>query len=340
KYPQNRRLAYAVIALLIVAGGALAFYSKYILLQPHLLRVHSPFVFLIPPLIYLYVMSSMNRKKPVLRDTWFHYLPFLITVIAFLPVYNLSAAQKLVYIRDQFIGLKDQQYIFYYSSIASFVVYFVAVIRHLIQSYYRYDRPADEVKQIVKWLFAYSAIILLIGLVAILRIFIGISNETTQWIPLIISLFIYLISYEAIRKPELFKAMQIEKYSSSKASSDELKSMIQTVSDLVKQEKMYLKEHVSIQALAKQAGFNVNDLSRALNEVLQQNYFDFINSFRLELATQLLSDPDYAHYSIEGIGSEAGFKSKASFYSAFKKQLAMTPMEFREKAVQLSKSEP
>ena len=65
KFLQNRQLAYATIALLIVAAGSLAFYSKFILFYPNLLRVHSPFVYLIAPLIYLYVKNESSGEKSI-----------------------------------------------------------------------------------------------------------------------------------------------------------------------------------------------------------------------------------------------------------------------------------
>ena len=263
----------------------------------------------------------------------------MIALISFSPVYLLSSSKKLVYIREQFIGLTDQQYIFYYTAILSLVFYFILIVKHLWSSYQDRNRPSDQIKQIYKWLLIYSLMLILICSLAVLRIFIGITSETAQWIPLLITIFIYYISFEAIRRPELFQP-KTNKYSQSKAKNADLEQMIETVSHLIETEKLYLNEHVSIQDLAKKAQLNVNDLSRALNELLSMNYFDFINSFRLKLAKQMLSSSDFAHYSIEGIGSEAGFKSKASYYAAFKKQLQMTPLEYRSQTVQVSKSKP
>jgi AraC-like DNA-binding protein len=38
--------------------------------------------------------------------------------------------------------------------------------------------------------------------------------------------------------------------------------------------------------------------------------------------------PNSQKYSIEGIAHDIGFKSKASFYRAFRKETSLTPSEF------------
>jgi len=43
-------------------------------------------------------------------------------------------------------------------------------------------------------------------------------------------------------------------------------------------------------------------------------------------------DPTKKHYSILAVAEEVGFNSKSAFNNAFKKQVKMTPSEFRKLA--------
>jgi AraC-like DNA-binding protein len=54
-----------------------------------------------------------------------------------------------------------------------------------------------------------------------------------------------------------------------------------------------------------------------------------VNNYRVEEAKGVLENPENDHLSIEGIGFDAGFKSRSAMYSAFKKQTGHTPGHFR-----------
>jgi AraC-like DNA-binding protein len=67
-----------------------------------------------------------------------------------------------------------------------------------------------------------------------------------------------------------------------------------------------------------------------INERLEMNYSNFINSYRIQEAKILLFAPEKIDDSILDIAYEVGFNSKAVFNRAFKKFTGMTPSEFRK----------
>ena len=60
------------------------------------------------------------------------------------------------------------------------------------------------------------------------------------------------------------------------------------------------------------------------------NFFDFINSYRIEMAKELIINPLPHTRTILDIAMESAFNSKSAFYSAFKKQTGITPAEFKK----------
>lgn len=74
---------------------------------------------------------------------------------------------------------------------------------------------------------------------------------------------------------------------------------------------------------------NQTDISYVLKTHYNTNYNNYINFQRIEEAKRLLSN-DKLHYKIDDIGIVVGFKTRSSFYLAFKKFTNITPTEFRE----------
>ncbi|WP_237443362.1 helix-turn-helix domain-containing protein [Sinobacterium norvegicum] len=55
----------------------------------------------------------------------------------------------------------------------------------------------------------------------------------------------------------------------------------------------------------------------------------FVNNYRIEAARRILLDPDTSNMPIVELAIEVGFKSKSSFYDAFKRATNMTPTQFK-----------
>ncbi|MBN2669004.1 MAG: AraC family transcriptional regulator [Bacteroidales bacterium] len=67
-----------------------------------------------------------------------------------------------------------------------------------------------------------------------------------------------------------------------------------------------------------------------INETYDQNFNNYINSFRIKEARHLLTSKSYNNYSLEGIADMCGFNSMVSFNSAFKKFTGITPSYFQK----------
>ena len=93
----------------------------------------------------------------------------------------------------------------------------------------------------------------------------------------------------------------------------ELRELCDRLDDLLKTERVYLEENLTLGDLAQRLDLTDKKLSELLNKVLRTNFYTLINEYRIAHAQKLLADPAFGHYSLAGIGLESGFNSKTSF---------------------------
>lgn len=93
----------------------------------------------------------------------------------------------------------------------------------------------------------------------------------------------------------------------------------------------YLDPEFTIKAMADQLDMEVRELSLVLNTSFQQNFYDFLNHYRIEKAKDLLKDPGNKKLTILEVLYSVGFNSKSSFNTSFKKLSGLTPTQYRQK---------
>ena len=95
---------------------------------------------------------------------------------------------------------------------------------------------------------------------------------------------------------------------------------------LMTEKQLFKNPSLKLKTLAEELQISSHLLSQFLNDNLNRNFSEFINEYRVKSACQLLQEAP--QFTIEGIGKEVGFRSKASFYNAFKKQFGITPSQY------------
>jgi len=121
-----------------------------------------------------------------------------------------------------------------------------------------------------------------------------------------------------------------KKYEKSTLTNERSDAYLKKLLMVMETEKPYTDGDLALPKLASRLNMSAHHLSQIINERLQQNFFDFVNTYRVEEAKRKLVDPAKKHYSLLAIAEEVGFNSKSAFNTAFKKQTQMTPSEFRK----------
>ncbi len=93
-------------------------------------------------------------------------------------------------------------------------------------------------------------------------------------------------------------------------------------------QKYYLKKGLTLNFLAQELGWSRTSLSFIINNGFGQNFYDFINSFRIEAVEALLRQEAHQKFSLDHIVMECGFSNYTSFYRIFKRIRHQTPSAF------------
>ncbi len=91
------------------------------------------------------------------------------------------------------------------------------------------------------------------------------------------------------------------------------------------EEKLYLTTDLGLKELAGKISLHPNKLSWLLNERIGQNFYDFVNTYRLKDFQKRAVEPKNQHLSILGLAYESGFNSKSVFNDYFKRNTGLTP---------------
>ena len=122
---------------------------------------------------------------------------------------------------------------------------------------------------------------------------------------------------------------------------ERLKLYARQAEEYLRQSEAYINPNLSIKDVADATGIYSKNLSRAINTILDKNFFDLINGYRVEKSMRLLLVKKEKGLTIETIAELCGFNSRFTFNTAFKKAVGMTttqwlksqnqqPMQFRD----------
>ena len=99
----------------------------------------------------------------------------------------------------------------------------------------------------------------------------------------------------------------------------------------VEKEAPYRNPDLSLKQLADALSIRDKELSRLINQQTGNNFYHFINSYRVEAFKMQVAEGRLRQLSTMGLAQEVGFRSKSTFYTAFKKIEGSTPSEYVNK---------
>ena len=331
--------------LLIIALHLLMFAFLSAKLYPQLLGIDMPLPLMHGPFLYLYTRALTGRRVSAK-----HVLAHMALPAAFylylIPFISLPAAEKLSVYEHQGLGYETFLLIRAACIPTSGIVYILLslfVLRRHRQAIVEQFSSVDKVNLV--WLQN-----LIIGLSAI-WVLVLIGND--DWIFSAAVAFTFFIGFFGIRQGVIFDSqlpivhtgegntMTIEsepaeihaevetvKYQKSGLTAGSSEALHRRLNALMVNEKLYRSSEFSLTDLADRLDVPPNHVSQVINEREGKNFYDYVNSLRIQEFLAIVHTPDSRKLTLFGLAQQCGFNSKSSFNRYFKKVTGQSPSEY------------
>lgn len=120
------------------------------------------------------------------------------------------------------------------------------------------------------------------------------------------------------------------KYGRVKIDEEECERIVRRMKGLLEKNKMYANPELKMSEVADRLDVSASKLSQVFNLYLNENYYDFINRYRIDEFKRLVAEGEYDRYTLTALSEKCGFK-KSTFFSSFRKFEGMTPTEYLKK---------
>ena len=350
KQPANRIIGFSFLLLAYSALFAFLISSGYFKLVPILYRTGNIGALLFAPLAYLYIKRVISGEK-LSNLEWIHFLPVILYVIDFFPIFLLPVEEKYALIVSEI----DNPKVFVYFNQSRFfppnaytigrtiliMVYWILSMRLLSKQSKSMETKAVLFgNQWITWMkiYQFSGLILFLPFI----IFSSFSDSQVYYdlIHFPAAIVILVNSVTVLFFPKILYGLDEPKYKSSlkpesaksegnEGLSEEKSHEIQThISRVLEVEHRFLENGYSIHDLAQDTGIPSYLLTQYINKNMGTTFPELINSRRIEECCLKIESGDHRFITLEAIGEKCGFNNRNSFISSFKKYKGCTPSQY------------
>lgn len=314
------------------------FITNYEFYLPHTLYISASFSFLYGPLIYFY-FKRINEKYTFKKKDILHLVPTILFIGLIMPIYTLSGTEKLSMIINN-----ERPYALFImiAKLLSLIIYGILLISKYKKRNLTHKKSTQsETNWQRNLILFYCIYTVFYGFYVLVFEKYEIGSFLFNLQIFVMTFLVLYISYntffnlalirekkDSIVVKDEIKLPSNDKYSSSSLTtrlSVELKDKLVYLMD---EEKVYRDNDITLQKLADLLNTNRHNTSQVINEHFGLNFFDLINSYRINEAMSILKNDKSKGVNIIDVAYEVGFNNKVTFNKSFKKYNHVTPSEY------------
>lgn len=351
--PTNLPLAFAQITLSFGVWVLFSLVSKLLVHWPFLFRTGSFFGLVFVPLPFLYLIFNVQKRGWRWYD-FLHFIPALIYLVDFWPIFMLSNPQKLTYILQEINDLNGyaqlQESRFFPSGFHQtfrtilFSVYWVLQCWLMYQWIKKHPKLSTEQRIWKNWMLVFIFFQAGIWLPFFLT-FIWVDKALTyHMIYTSAGIWLALSSFLLLFYPSLLSGAREDKKEAEPANPapvqanptvvtpedlQKLEEVKRAIDSKLEKEALFLKPGYTINEFSQDVGLPVYLISKTITHFEGYGFIDFINQKRIQYCVDKLQSGEWKNFKVEAIAKECGFNNRNSFTNAFKKFKGISPSEYK-----------
>lgn len=300
--------------------------------NPFFLYLPISFILALGPLIWLHVKMTTTRESRLSAKWLIHFIPAFLQWLGYLVLALGPYAwrEALMVTPFETVFSHTEQVL----AVAMGWIYWTLAWKEYSDWKYKIISNHHKTQHWLRHFLGVSAFLLGVwSLIMFINFTVYEGGITTlTYNPLWLAIFIVLfsIAIQVINDPRTFFRNGFHWVYQEPAWS--IDGVNEKLNQVMLNEKPYLDPELSLNKLARQMDVNAKNLSAILNKGVGQNFYDYVNGYRIDEVKRLLLLEENRNLTIEAMANMAGFKSKSSFNAAFKKVTEMTPREYLKQA--------
>lgn len=330
----NRILAVFILLISVVLLSRLVYVEGISIVRqyPRLYLIPDIPMFLYGPLFYFYIRSLLHQDKFKLNKSWPHFIPAFVHIVI-MSVYIFESREEYLrrLVQNDLIELPWSPFLAIFQS-AVYILYSYIIYKQYLK------RISENVSYTHSLKYLHTIFILIamcwfawlissLGSTIRTSLDLEFIDYNIAWVEL--SFTTFFLAYFAIVQQDIFRLPIIKtKYEKSGLSSTQLDELQEKLTKYMVSQKPYLNPKLTLGDLAKMIGTTQKDLSRLVNERFGINFFDLINKYRIDEFKELSKKENYKNMTVLAVAFDAGFNSKTTFNTVFKRHTHLTPSEF------------
>jgi len=337
--PQSKKILGMTVLIFCIANCRVLLHSSGLWNNENFRYFPVGMELLLPPMVYLYVLSLTKTNFVFNKKYMWHFIPGLLYACYDIVLYILTLGKQTM----QAKGLLSQQLYFNQLNLIEDYLIIILTLIYVVLGYKRISAYLTWLKQfkqyktfpiygwlksLIYWSMVLGSLLMINQLMDAFSMAMDIKNYRWRFFNLFLAFVTYYLGFMGYKKDGLKVHVSKTKLESlaKKLNKSQGQDTEKLLLEKLDKESVYLDATITLKSLATDIGVTAESLSLVVNQKFEMGFRDLINTYRVKHIKKLLSTN--SNHSILDMALDSGFNSQASFYRAFKKFEGMSPKAY------------